>query len=78
MTFTSSTTCYGNWKFETLDKNGGVIGERIRPLKMRQTYKQEMLYLAELCGWEVVDIFGDYYGSREDTGRYVWVLKKKF
>ena len=68
---------YGNWKFETLDVDGKVIGERIRPLRMRQTYKQEMLYLLELCGWKAVDIFGDYHGSREDTGRYVWVLKKQ-
>ena len=68
---------YGNWKFETLDESGRVIAERVRPLKMRQTYKQEMLYLIELCGLEVVDLFGDYHGSREDTGRYVWVLRKK-
>ena len=67
----------GNWKFETLGADGQVVAERIRPLKMRQTYRQEMLYLAELCGWEVTDIFGDYHGSREDTGRYVWVMRKK-
>ena len=68
---------YGNWKFETLDEAGQVVAERVRPLKMRQTYKQEMLYLIELCGLEVVDCFGDYHGSREDTGRYAWVLRKK-
>ncbi len=67
----------GNWKFETLDEAGKVIAERVRPLKMRQTYKQEMLYLIELCGLTVVDCFGDYHSSREDTGRYVWVLRKK-
>ena len=55
-------------------QNGGA---RPAPLKMRQTYKQEMLYLAELCGLEVMDIFGDDHGSREDTGRYVWLLRKK-
>ena len=66
----------GNWKFETYDGQGNVIAERIRPLKMRQTYKQEMMYLAELCGFEVVQIYGDYHGSTEDTGRYVWILKK--
>ena len=55
---------------------GGVLAERIRPLKMRQTYVQELLYLFELCGLEVVDRFGDYRGSRADTGRYVWVLRK--
>ena len=68
---------HGNWKFETLGPDGQVVAERVRPLKMRQTYKQEMLYLIELCGLEVVDLFGDYHGSREDTGRYVWVLRKK-
>ena len=66
----------GNWKFETLDADGRVAARRIRPLKMRQTYRQELLYLFELCGLEVVDCFGDYRGSRKDTGRYVWVLRK--
>ena len=67
----------GNWRFDTLGPDGEVVDRRIRPLKMRQTYKQELLYLIELCGLEVVDLFGDYHGSREDTGRYVWVLGKK-
>lgn len=67
----------GNWKFETLGPDGQVVAERIRPLKMRQTYRREMLYLTELCGYRVMDVFGDYHGSREDTGRYVWVLKKQ-
>lgn len=66
----------GSWKFETFDKKGNKIGERIRPLKMRQTYKQEMLYLIELCGFEVVKIYGNYYGSTEETGKYIWVLRK--
>ena len=38
----------GNWKFETLDDNGAVVEERIRPVKMRQTYRQEMKYLLEM------------------------------
>lgn len=67
----------GNWKFETLDDAGNTVSERIRPLRMRQTYKQELMYLIELCGFEVVEIYGDYYKSTEDTGRYVWVLRKK-
>ena len=67
----------GNWKFETYNEQGEVIGERIRPVKMRQTYKQEMKYLAELCGFEVVEIYGDYFKNTKDTGRYVWILRKK-
>ena len=46
----------GNWKFETIDENGEVIDERIRPLKMRQTYRQEMKYLLELTGYEIVNV----------------------
>lgn len=67
----------GNWKFETYDDAGNKIAERIRPLKMRQTYKQELLYLIELCGFEVVQIYGDYHKSLAETGNYIWVLKKK-
>ena len=67
----------GNWKFETLGEDGQVTGTRIRPLAMRQTYVRELMYLFELCGYEVIDRFGDYHGSREDTGRYVWVVRRK-
>lgn len=66
----------GNWKFETYDDAGNIIAERIRPLKMRQTYKQEFLYLAELCGFEVINIYSDYRKSTEETGNYLWLLKK--
>ena len=67
---------FGNWKFETFDADGNKIAERIRPLKMRQTYKQELLYLIELCGFEVVTIYGDYHKSTEETGNLIWILKK--
>ena len=77
----------GNWKFETYDDEGNVIGERIRPLKMRQTYRWEMFLLAELCGFEVVDIYRGYKGDKEDlndpmsAAKYqsnlIWILRKK-
>ncbi len=51
----------GNWKFETLDDNGSVVEERVRPLRMRQTYRQEMKYLLELTGFEIVDVYGGYH-----------------
>lgn len=43
---------------------------------MRPTYKQEMLYLIELCGFEIVEIYGDYYKHKQENGRLVWVLNK--
>lgn len=77
----------GNWKFETYDDEGNVIGERVRPLKMRQTYRWEMFLLAELCGFEVVDIYRGYKGDKEDlndpmsAAKYqsnlIWILRKR-
>lgn len=66
----------GNWKFVTCDEDGTPIAERIRPLKMRQTYKQEMLYLIELCGFEVLAVYGDYQKGPAGNGSLIWVLKK--
>ena len=78
---------YGNWKFEEFNKKGEMIGERIRPLRMRQTNRWEMFLLARLCGFEVVDIYRGYNGDKEDlddpssASRYqsnlIWILKRK-
>ena len=78
---------FGNWKFETLDDDGNVIGERIRPLLMRQTYRSEVFLLAELCGFEVLDIYRGYDGFKEDlndistakksNANLIWILRKK-
>ena len=78
---------YGNWKFVEYDKEGNIIGERIRPLLMRQTYRSEIFLLAELCGYEVIDIYRGYKGDKEDlndptsAAKYksnlIWILKKK-
>ena len=77
----------GSWKFVTLDEAGNVIGERIRPLLMRQTYRSEIFLLAQLCGFEVLDIYRGYLGDKEDlsdpmsASKYrqnlIWILKKK-
>ena len=64
-----------------------IIGERVRPLLMRQTYRSEMFLLAELCGFEVLDIYRGYKGDKEDlndpssAAKYrsnlIWILKRK-
>lgn len=78
---------HGNWKFVEYDKEGNIIGERIRPLLMRQTYRSEIFLLAELCGYEVLDIYRGYHGDKEDLnnpmsaanykGNLIWILRKK-
>ena len=69
----------GNWKFETLDDEGNIIEERVRPVTMRQTYRQEMKWLIELCGFELVEVYGDYKWTPvgdSSSGNLVWVMKK--
>ncbi len=69
----------GKWKFVTLDENGNEVSQRIRPLKMRQTYRQEMKYLAELCGFEIADLYAGYKFKHADEltpSDLVWVLRK--
>ena len=69
----------GNWKFETLDDfDGHVISERIRPLAMRQTYRQEMKYLLELTGYEIVNVYGGYNKESADhlAKNVIWCVRK--
>ena len=78
---------FGNWKFEELGPDGGVIAERIRPLRMRQTTRWEILLLSRLCGFEVTDIYRGYNGDKEDlndistASKYksnlIWILRRK-
>ena len=78
---------YGNWKFEEYNAAGEIIGERIRPLLMRQTTRWEMHLLAQVCGFEVADIYRGYNGHKEDlndistASKYrsnlIWILKRK-
>lgn len=77
----------GNWKFVEYNDQNEIIGERVRPLLMRQTTRWEMFLLAQLCGFEVTDIYRGYKGDKEDlqdpssASRYrsnlIWILKRK-
>jgi len=46
---------------------------------MRQTYRQEMKWLVELSGFEVVEIYKDYVWNKADekASPCIWILKKK-
>ncbi len=69
----------GNWKFETLDDACNVVEERIRPIKQRQTYRQEMKYLLELYGFDIVNIYGGYHKEPAEavTRNVIWCVRKK-
>ena len=66
----------GSWKFETLDDNRNVVDTRVRPAAMRHTYRQEMEYLFELCGYEILDVYNNY---RCDPAKdnFIWVVKRR-
>ena len=51
----------------------------LTPLKMRQTYRQEMRYLLELTGFEIVNVYGGYNKeSGEGSAKNViWCVRKK-
>lgn len=56
----------------------GVVGRRFyRDYQIRYAHRIEMLHLLERCGFEVVDLYGDFDYSPfdEDRGEMVWVAK---
>ena len=81
-----SQQMYGNWKFEEYNDRGEIIAERVRALLMRQTTRWEMMLLAKLCGFEVLDIYRGYNGDKEDlndistAAKYrdnlIWILRR--
>ena len=48
-------------------------------LKMRQTYRQEMKYLLELTGYEIVNVYGGYRKESGDGSakNVIWCVRKK-
>jgi len=65
----------GSWKFETPDDAGNVTTTRIRPQAMRHTYRQEMEYLLELCGYEIVSVYNNYLCDAA-WDNFIWVVRK--
>ena len=65
----------GSWKFETLDDAGNVVDTRICHQVTRQTYRQEMEYLFELCGYEILDVYNDYCCNAAED-HLIWVVRK--
>ncbi|MBK6319641.1 MAG: class I SAM-dependent methyltransferase [Dehalococcoidia bacterium] len=66
------------WRFTELDGDGGAIRVEEEVLRMRWTYRNEMRYLLELCGFEVEAEYSDYFGSPPAYGKeQVWVARKK-
>lgn len=64
--------------FEVLDERGCVVERHYTPLNVRYTYRMEMEYLFELCGFEVESLYGsfDKHSFVGPGGEHIWVARK--
>jgi ubiquinone/menaquinone biosynthesis C-methylase UbiE len=64
--------------YEELDEEGRVIAKTYKPLTMRFTFRQEMQYLLELCGFSVEALYGDHQrGPFRPGGAQIWVARTR-
>ena len=61
------------------DQNGTVGKRFYRDYRIRYAHRIEILHLLERCGFEVVDLYGDFDYSPfdEDSGEMVWVARPR-
>lgn len=65
------------WCFREYEADGRVGREEHEELRLRWTYRQEMRYLLELVGFEVVAEHSDFRGSPPTYGaEQVWIAVK--
>ena len=62
---------------EELDAEGRVVERMHKTLTSRFTYRYEMHYLLELCGYSIEALYGDFRrGPFKPGGRQIWVTRK--
>ena len=65
------------WRFQELDAAGNTVREEYERLVLRWTYRYEMRYLLELCGFEVLAEYSDFQKSPPVYGmEQVWVAQR--
>lgn len=63
--------------FEEVDSNGRGGVRHFVKLKFRFIYRFEMQHLLEMCGFEIVNLFGDFNkGAFRSGGEQIWVCRK--
>jgi len=62
---------------DKLDRNGSVGHRLYRDYQIRYAHRFELLHLIERCGYEVIDLYGNFEYSPfdEDSEEMVWVLR---
>lgn len=62
---------------EELDNHRAVVRKLYRDFQLRYAFRWEIHHLLETCGFEVVDLYGDFQRSPfdETSGEMVWVAR---
>ena len=65
------------WRFEELDDDGSLLRHEEVTLALRWTYRWEMRYLLELCGFKIEAEYSDWKQSPPAYGlEQVWVARR--
>ncbi len=63
--------------FEELDFEGRVIAKTYTPLTLRYSYRYEMQYLLELCGYKIEALYGDFQRRPfRSGGEQIWIVRR--
>ena len=64
---------------DEIDQEGAVGNRFYRDYQIRYAHRIEVLHLLERCGYEVVDLYGDFDYSPldEESGEMVWVARPR-
>lgn len=61
--------------FEEVDAGGSVLNRVYKTLTLRYTFRCEMQYLLELCGYTIEALHGDFHGGPYRGAEQVWVAQ---
>ena len=63
--------------YEEIDERGGTVSRHHAFECARYTFRYEMQYLVESCGFTVLELYGDFRrGPFRSGGQQVWLLAK--
>jgi SAM-dependent methyltransferase len=63
--------------YEAFDQGGSLVASEETSWTLRWSIRQEMAYLLELCGFEIVELFSDFKRSPPSYAReQLWVARK--
>jgi SAM-dependent methyltransferase len=65
-------------RFEAFDTSGAPVAAEETSWMLRWTYRQEMAYLLDLAGFEVLEQYSDFHGAPPAYGKeQVWIARKR-